>query len=217
MTAYTLLGATALITSAASATFTGLTVESTFHPSSGRSVYSIFANFTASNDRVVNAFDYTNVSGTMNALHNDNAFGDIDTDGDGYADIYGATGAWSQTWNSTAGIPTDSFVTIGTPGPVALDPGFTGPFVSASIADLSGWYDSTPGSQNLAGAAMRVKIMQIARLTDGESAYTANVTVGYAAFGTTVALFGSGTFTIPAPGALALLSLAGLSTRRRRH
>ena len=216
MKTYLLLGAAALITSTASATFTSLTVETAFHAGTGRNVYSIFANFSVSNDRILNVFDTFNVSGTMNALHTDNAFGDIDTDGDGYADVFGATGAWSQTWNSSAGIPSDSFVMIGAPGPVALDPGFTGPYVSASIANGSGWYDSTPASQNLAGSLLRVKLMQIARLSANETLFTANITVGYAAGGTTTAQFGNGSFTIPAPGALALLSLAGFSSRRRK-
>ena len=217
MKTYALLGAAALITSTASAAFTSLTVETAFHAGTGRNVYSIFANFSLSNDRILNCFDTFNVSGTMNALHTDNAFGDIDTDGDGYADVFGATGAWSQTWNSTAGIPSDSYVMIGAPGPVALDPGFTGPYVSGSIADLSGWYDSTPASQNLAGATLKIKVMQIARLAAGETSYTGRLNVGYAAFGTTTPLFsGNVTYTIPAPDALALLGMAGLATRRRR-
>ena len=219
MKTYALLGAAALITSTASATFTSLTVETAFHAGTGRNVYSIFANFSVSNDRILNVFDTFNVSGTMNALHTDNAFGDIDTDGDGYADVFGATGAWSQTWNSSAGIPSDSYVMIGAPGPVALDPGFTGPYVSGSIANFSGWYDSTPGSQNLAGTTLKVKVMQIARLAAGETAYTGRLNVGYALFGTTTPLFsGNVTYTlpVPAPGALALLGMAGLATRRRR-
>lgn len=215
MKSYAVLGAAALITSAASATFTGVTMtEATVN---GRTVTSIFANFSSSTDRILNVFDFINVSGTMGALHTDNAFGDVDTDGDGYADVFGATGAWAQTWNSTAGIPSDSFVTIGIPGPVALDPGFTGPFNSGSIANLSGWYDSTPGSQNLAGATLKIKVMQLARAV-GSGYYTANFTVGYAALGSTTAQFGAGTFTVgtPAPGAVALLGLAGLVSRRRR-
>ncbi len=214
MKTYLLLGATALITSTATATFTNVSVERVTNGE--RSIYSVYANFTVSNDRIVNAFDFTNVTGTMAALHNDNAFGNIDTDGDGYADVFGATGAWSQTWNNTAGIPTDSFVMIGAPGPVALDTGFTGPFISGSVANGSGWYDSTPGSQNLAGATLRVKLMQIARSSAQEQIFTANITVGYAAFGTTTAQFGNGSFTIPAPGALALMGFAGLVSRRRR-
>ena len=217
MKTYALLGAAALITSTASAAFTSLTVETAFHAGTGRNVYSIFANFSLSNDRILNCFDTFNVSGTMNALHTDNAFGDIDTDGDGYADVFGATGAWSQTWNSSAGIPSDSYVMIGAPGPVALDPGFTGPYVSGGIACLSGWYDSTPGSQKLAGATLRIKVIQIARLAAGETSYTARFNVGYAAFGTTTPLFsGNVSYTLPAPGALALLGMAGLATRRRR-
>ncbi|MSR69115.1 MAG: hypothetical protein EXS17_02040 [Phycisphaerales bacterium] len=215
MKSYAVLGAVALISSAASATFTGVTVVDT--TVGGRTVSSIWANFSSSTERILNVFDFMNISGTMGALHTDNAFGDVDSDGDGYADVFGATGAWSQTWNSAAGIPSDSFVAIGAPGPVALDPGFTGPFISTGIANLSGWYDSTPGTQNLAGATMKIKVMQIARLT-GSAYYTGNFTVGYAALGSTTALFGAGTFTIgiPAPGAVALLGLAGLVSRRRR-
>ncbi len=219
MKSYALLGAAALITSTASATFTGLTVEMVNHAGTGRNVYSIWANFSVSNDRILNVFDTMNISGTMSALHTDNAFGDIDTDGDGYADVFGATGAWSQTWNNAAGIPSDSFVTIGTPGPVALDPGFTGPYVSGSIANLSGWYDSTPGSQNLVGTTLRVKVLQIARLAAGETSYTGQFNVGYAAFGTTTPLFSGNvqyTLPVPTPGALALLGLAGCISRRRR-
>ncbi len=214
MKTYLLLGASALIASTASATFTNVSWERATN--GNHSVYSIYANFTVSNDRIVNAFDFTNVAGSMSALHNDNCFGDVDTDGDGYIDLFGATGAWSQTWNSSAGIPSDSFVMIGAPGPVALDPGFTGPYDGASIANGSGWYDSTPASQNLAGSLLRVKLMQIARLSANETLFTANITVGYAAGGTTTAQFGNGSFTIPAPGALALLSLAGFSSRRRK-
>ena len=215
MKSYAVLGAAALISSAASAGFTGVTVTEAV--SGGRTVSSIWANFSSSTDRILNVFDYMNGSGTMGALHTDSCFGDVDTDGDGYNDVFGATGAWSQTWNNTAGIPSDSFVAIGAPGPVALDPGFAGPYTSGGITNLSGWYDSTPGSQNLAGTSLKIKVMQIARLTDS-AYYTGNFTVGYAALGSTTAQFGAGTFTIgtPAPGAVALLGLAGLVSRRRR-
>ena len=215
MKSYAVLGAAALISSAASAGFTGVTVTEAV--SGGRTVSSIWANFSSSTDRILNVFDYMNVSGTMGALHTDSCFGDVDTDGDTYADVFGATGGWSQTWNNAAGILSDSFVAIGAPGPVALDPGFAGPYTSGGITNLSGWYDSTPGSQNLAGTSLKIKVMQIARLTDS-AYYTGNFTVGFAALGSTTAQFGAGTFTIgtPAPGAVALLGLAGLVSRRRR-
>ena len=214
MKSYAVLGAAALISSAASAGFTGVTVTEAV--SGGRTVSSIWANFSSSTDRILNVFDYMNGSGTMGALHTDSCFGDVDTDGSGYPDVFGATGAWSPLYNNAGGIPSDSFVAIGTPGPIALDPGFVGPFTSGGITNLSGWYDSTPGSQNLA-ETLKIKVMQIARLT-GSAYYTGNFTVGFAALGSTTAQFGAGTFTIgtPAPGAVALLGLAGLVSRRRR-
>ncbi len=59
--------------------------------------------------------------------------------------------------------------------------------------------------------------MQIARIAaDDNNLYTANMTLGYAYLGSTVAQFGYGSFTIPAPGAIALVGLAGLIGRRRR-
>ena len=218
MKSYAVLGAAALISSAASAGFTGVTVTEAV--SGGRTVSSIWANFSSSTDRILNVFDYMNGSGTMGALHTDSCFGDVDTDGDTYADVFGATGGWATRWNTSTGVPSDSFLFIGGPGgpgPEALDPGFTGPYVSASIANGSGWYDSTPNSPNLAGASLKIKVMQIARLT-GSAYYTGNFTVGFAALGSTTAQFGAGTFTIgtPAPGAVALLGLAGLVSRRRR-
>ncbi|MDA1263416.1 MAG: PEP-CTERM sorting domain-containing protein, partial [Planctomycetota bacterium] len=123
---------------------------------------------------------------------------------------------------------TDSFVTMqnilngwGT----ALDPSFAVPYgpLAHDIAPPgntnAGWYDSTPGTPNLVGAGLKVRLMQIARLTSTTSVFTANMTLGYAAFGATTPLFGYGSFTIgvvPAPGALALLGLAGAFGRRRR-
>ena len=63
---------------------------------------------------------------------------------------------------------------------------------------------------------MKVRLMQIARLTSNTSVFAANMTLGYAALGASTPLFGYGSFTIPAPGALALLGLAGTFGRRRR-
>ncbi len=184
-----LLSAAALITSTASATFTGLTVEMTYHAATGRNVYSMYANFSVSNDRILNVFDTMNISGSMNALHNDNAFGCIDTDGDGYCDFPNATGSWDPAYNG-AGVSSDSFVWLGAPGPVELDSGFGGPFNNrSSLANSSGWYDGTPGSQNLAGPTLRVKVLQVARLAAGETQYVGQFNVGYAAFGATTPLF----------------------------
>ena len=245
MKSLALLGAVALITSSASAIFTGWSVESSIV--GNRTIYKIYANFsntgTAGSEgsaaRVLNVFDFGKAdttpegnqiaagrSGVMGAVHNDNYIGDIDSDGDGNADVFGSVGTWigDSSAISTTQSLTDSFVTmqgIGNSWGTALDPSFGvsyGPNADdiASPPDNPGWYDSTPGTANLVGAGLKVRLLQIARLTSNTSVFTANMTLGYAAFGQTTPLFGYGSFTIPAPGALALVGLAGAFGRRRR-
>ena len=246
MKTYALLGAVALITSSARAIFTGWTTESSIV--GDRTIYKIYANFSntgtagseGSNARVLNVFDFGKAdstpegnqiaagrSGNMLAVHNDNYIGDIDSDGDGYADVFGSVGTWvgdAAAMSSTQSL-TDSFVTmqgIGNGWGTALDPSFGTPYGPAAGGisppnTNAGWYDSTPGTQNLIGATYRVRLMQIARIAaDDNNTYTANMTLGYAYLGSTVAQFGYGSFTIPAPGAIALVGLAGLVGRRRR-
>lgn len=217
MKSLALLGAVALISSSASAAFTGWSVEMT--TVSGRNIYKVYANFDSagtafgSSTRVLNVFDFGKAdstpqgnqiaagsSGTMNAVHNDNYIGDIDSDGDGYNDVFGSMGTWTAdagSLTSTMSL-TDSFVTMqgilngwGT----ALDPSFGTPF-GPDAGGISppntnaGWYDATPGTQNLIGATFRVRLMQIARIAaDDNNFYTANMTLGYAYLNTTVAQF----------------------------
>jgi hypothetical protein len=245
MKSLALLGAVALISSSAGAAFTGWSVEMT--TVSGRNIYKIYANFdatgagaNASSQRVLNVFDFAKAdatpegnqiaagsSGIMNAVHNDNFQGDVDTDGDGTADLFGSMGTWAGDASamSTAQSLTDSFVTmqgIGNGWGTALDPSFGTPYGPAAGGisppnTNAGWYDATPGTQNLVGGTLKVRLLQIARIAaDDTTTYTANMTLGYAYLGSTVAQFGYGSFTIPAPGAIALVGLAGLIGRRRR-
>lgn len=234
MKSLAVLGAVALISSSASATFTGWSVVQT--SAGGRDVYSVFANFTLSTDVVLNVFDFGKAdstptgnqiaagrSGSMNAVHNDYMVGDVDLDGDGVTDIFGNPGTFEAgTGIFTSGMAaSDSYVTmqgiLGAWG-TALDPSFQNPPFGTDLALNAGWYDSTPGTSNVVGATLKVKLLQIARTAGDNSLFTANMTMGYKAGGTTTALFGFGSFTIgvPAPGAVALLGLAGLVTRRRR-
>ena len=246
MKTYALLGAVALITSSASAIFTGWTTESSVV--GDRTIYKIYANFsntgTAGSEgsaaRVLNVFDFGKADstpegnqiaagrvGAMGAVHNDNMMGDLDTDGDGYADVFDSKGSWgasSADMSATQAL-TDSFVTmqgIGLSWGTAFDPSFAVTF-GPTADDIAppgninaGWYDGTPGTANLVGATLKVRLLQIARLSTNTSVFTANMTLGYAAFGQTTPLFGYGSFTIPAPGAMALLGLAGAFGRRRR-
>ena len=235
MKSFALLGAIALITSSASATFTNWTVVKTVV--SGRDVYAVYANFNNSTDIVLNVFDFGKAdstpqgnqitvgrTGTMNAVHNDYMVGDLDLDGDGTIDIYNNPGSFAASGaEGTATMFTsDSYCTMQTTGlswGTAFDPSMQDPPFGTDIATTAGWYDSSPGTVNPVGATMRVKLLQIARLAGDETAFTANMTMGYKAVGTTTPLFGFGSFsigTIPAPGAIALLGLAGAFGRRRR-
>jgi len=249
MKTYALLGAVALITSSASAIFTGWTTESSVV--GDRTIYKIYANFSntgtagseGSNARVLNVFDFGKADstpegnqiaagrvGAMGAVHNDNLMGDLDTDGDGTTDVFGSKGSWGASGAdmSSAQSLTDSFVTmqgIGLSWGTAFDPSFAVTFgptaddIKSPDNTNAGWYDSTPGTANLVGTTLKVRLLQIARLSTNTSVFTANMTLGYAAFGQTTPLFGYGSFTIgavPAPGAMALLGLAGAFGRRRR-
>lgn len=116
MKSFAVLGAVALISSTASATFTGWTVSMT--TVSGHDVYSVFANFSLSTDVVLNVFDfgkafaggsppansvYTNSIaggqiGSMNATHNDNAYDGVD--------FWGSWAAGPGTWSGTVAAQT---------------------------------------------------------------------------------------------------------------
>ena len=218
MKTYAILGALALITSSASAQngFTGFTIVRTI-TAAGNTQYKISGNWsTASSFTILNAFDFNvapGASGTMNARHQDAA---EDAEGN-------PTQSWSANWNllGTTARDNDSWVTMSGLGTssgndASLDPSFYPGDGQSFIPVGGGWFDSTPGTQNLVGTTLKCRVLQIARLSTNTSVFTANMTLGYAAFGATTPLSGYGSFTIPAPGAMALLGLAGAFGRRRR-
>ena len=180
--------------------FTGFEVDSLGNIG-GVDVYQVFATFSSPNGYAqLNIYNHSVSSGTMSAIHSDSA------------------NTWNPFATSSANASNDSYVTIdgnysfGTL--TALDPSFGSGFGS-SFGNNGGWYTSNPGA-TITGS--RILIMQIA-LAAGDTGYTASANVGYKEVGTTTALQGSGTYTVgfvPAPGAVALLGLAGLLTRRRR-
>jgi len=191
------------IAASASAGFSGFTVESMGNIG-GSDVYRVYANFSAPTDILLNALKHNVTAGSMSGVvHND--FG-------------------GGTWNPTLTIQSDqlandSFVTIsGIGGPTAatnLDPSFGSGF-GAAIPANAGWFNSNPANNIVVGSSLRIMIMQVA-LAAGNAGYTASLEVGYKeSAAATQPLFGSGTYTIPAPGALALLGAAGLMGRRRR-
>ena len=216
-----LLGSIALITSSASAQngFTGFTVVRSI-TAGGNTQYKISGNWsTASSFTIVNAFDFNvapGFSGTMDARHQDAA---EDAEGN-------PSQSWSANFNllGTTARNEDSWVTMTGLGTSAgndtsLDPGFV-PSNASFIPVAGGWFDATPGVANLTGASLM--LLQIVRQgddsTNGMGMCISTLKVGFKVSGSTTAIIGAGSFTIgaPAPGALALLGLAGAFGRRRR-
>ena len=234
MKSLALLGAVALISSSAmaqDASFSGFSVVRST-TAEGNIAYSVYGNFNQANRVMLNCFDFQTVSGAaMNARHQDSA---ETPEGE-------PSSSWSANTNLAGTIArnNDSWVTAsgsGTSGGngTALDPSFT-PDNLSYIPTAAGWYDGTPGIVNpvLAGTlgghagqnatgGFQMLLAQIARTgndsTNGMGLCVTTMKVGFKAAGATSPLFGQGSFTIgvPAPGALALLGLAGAFGRRRR-
>ena len=219
MKSLAIFGAVALVASSASAAFTGFSVDRTIN-SAGNVRYQVYGNWDQSNITFLNAFNFTAFSGSMNAFHS----------GQGES-------SWVPQGSSTAShLSNDSWVTsTGTHvgSQTALDPSFTesdadgNPIPSALLQPPvnAGWYDATPGTPNnlVAGGTQggfRILLMNIVRESGNDSIHTFGLTLGHKLANTTTALFaGTGqviTIGVPAPGALALLGLAGLAARRRR-
>ena len=214
-------------TSASHAGFTGFTAEKIV-TAAGNSQYSVFANFDSAGLPsgkswvFLNVYNYQGVAGSMNAIHQDAA---EDADGN-------PTSSWSASVNllGTVARDNDSWVTASGSGTSAgsdasLDPSFNNTIFNRIVGSGSGagWFDATPGTQNLVAAGgasgFRIKLIQFVRAGNeagGVAAYTGSMAITYKVQDSSAPLTGSGSFTIPAPGAAALAGLAGLMGRRRR-
>ena len=225
----------AAVTSASSATFVQFYTVKTQTATAGVNldVYTLFARFNGSTDTIVNAFNFNRVdSNTTNIFyHKDNS----DSNGGVLMKEFG-TWSPSQTGSAAANRPFDSWLTIGgtTAGTNSTnaDPSWPAAGGSWARADVPnganvGWFNSNPpnlqgrvgaGSGTAANPADAVRLGQfvIDRDTFGG---TWNLKIGYTDGVSTSVQFAENTFNlgvIPAPGAAALLGLAGLAGRRRR-
>jgi len=231
--------ATLAATSAASATLTQWSVVQTAVSNSGQNMirYEVFATFNGATDTLLNVFNFGAVgSGSEDWYggfwHKDNS----DYSGGVLGQAYG-TWAPQLTGSATANRPFDSFLLIGgnpagtnsSNADPSWNSGGTGAHVGSSIgwsrADLVnngtlGWFNSSP--PNLQGrvgtapnTATQVKIGQF-MLSAGHETRTYTLTAGYNNGAGGSVQFFTGNFVLPAPGAIALLGLAGLAGRRRR-
>ena len=190
-------------------------------------VYVLYARFNGATDTVLNAFNFNRIGSNVTNMfyHKDNSSGNTGV-------LQTAFGTWNPalTGSATLNRPYDSYLTIGgvasgTNG-TSADPSWGNP-LSWNRPDVpngqnAGWF--APGGSiagrvgqagNLADST-RIGQFSIARDSD---AGVWNMKIGYnnGVAGSAVQ-FAESTFAIgvPAPGAIALLGLAGLTGRRRR-
>jgi MYXO-CTERM domain-containing protein len=215
------------VASAASAGFTGFTAEKIV-TAAGNSQYSVFANFDSAGLPsgkswvFLNVYNYQGVSGSMNAIHQDAA---EDVDGNptsswsASANLLGATARDNDSWVSASGSGTSAGADA------SLDPSFNNTIFDRIVGSGggAGWFDATPGTQNLVAAGgasgFRIKLIQFVRSGNeagGVAQYTGSMSITYKVQDSAAPLTGTGTFSVPAPGAVALAGLAGLMGRRRR-
>ena len=190
----------------ASAAFTGYSVQYA-GVNQGVQVYWVFANFSESDDAIVGFTDFELLEGTMSGVaHLDNS--GMQT---------GA--AWDPRHTLGSQASRDSYVTvngaIGSSSVTVLDD-FGG---AMGIPNGAGWYSSGPITA--VGSLNRVRSAQFAGNFSNGNGFLAGLEISYRdSVNSSSTMSGFGTFLIgsavPAPGALALVAIAGLRRSRRR-
>ena len=219
----------AAVSSAASATFVQYVVVKTSTTNSGQAldVYNVFARFNGPTDTLLNAFNFNRVDGSATNMfyHKDNS----DYNGGVLSNLYG-TWAPQLTGSATLNRPFDSFLVIGgnagATNATNADPSWPAAGGGWNRADIPngfniGWFNSSP--PNLQGrvgqpgnTATDVRVGQFV-VGAGVDGGTWNLKIGYnSGVSGAPVQFAETTFSLPAPGAIALLGLAGLAGRRRR-
>jgi len=212
MNSFKLSAAALIVSGSAFADFgsASYTVESAV---SGYDTYKIFLNFTSPADKLLAingdvSGGYSAISYEGGELYNALFAGVLADDNGQYA--------------SFAGMEGDSYVTIGGQADTSFSPGFLanntgadGSIINGSSftwEDNGGYFDSDPGSGAFdTGSGILVAQLTVASGEDitfgGTASYNSEAgELSFASFSVT---------TVPAPGALALIGLAGLGRRRR--
>jgi hypothetical protein len=217
------LAMTLAATSACYAGFTGFTTERVVTVA-GNTQYSVFANFdsvglpSGKSWVFLNAYNYQQVSGAMSARHQDAAEdfdGNPSSSWNPSANLLGSVARENDSWVTASGLGTSS---SGTSFYCFNETVFD---ELVSVGNQGVWYDGTPGTQNLVAAGgasgFRMKLIQFVRTgIDNYDPYSATFQITYKVQDTATPLTGTGSFAVPAPGAVALAGLAGLMGRRRR-
>ena len=192
-------------------------------------VYVLYARFNGATDTVLNAFNFNRTDSNVTNMfyHKDNASGNTGV-------LQTAFGTWNPalTGSATLNRPYDSYLTIG-----GLPTALNGTSADPSWGNPASWNrPDVPNGQNAGwfapGGSIAGRVGQAGNLADStrlgqfsiardSDAGVWNMKIGYnnGVAGSAVQ-FAESTFSIgvavPAPGAIALLGLAGLTGRRRR-
>ena len=225
------LALTAAVASSASAAFVEYYTVKTQTSNSGVNldVYVLYARFNGATDTVLNAFNFNRVDGTDTNLFYHK---DLSTGTTAPYPLTKSAGTWnpSQTGSATANRPFDSYLVIGglptATNSTNADPSWPAAGGSWNRPDVpngfdAGWFNSNP--PNLQGRvgqpgnlADSVRLGQFVVDRDANGG-TWNLRIGYnSGVPGAPVQFAETTFNLPAPGAVALLGLAGLVGRRRR-
>jgi hypothetical protein len=222
---------TAAVASSASATFVEYFTVKTQTSNSGVNldVYVLYARFNGATDTVLNAFNFNRLDGSATNLFYHK---DLSTGTTAPYPLTKTAGTWnpSQTGSATANRPFDSYLVIGGLATAAnatnADPSWPAAGGSWNRPDVpngvnAGWFNSNPpnlqGRVGSAGnTATDVRLGQFVVDRDANGG-TWNLKIGYSSGvqGAPVQ-FAERVFSLPTPGAVALLGLAGLVGRRRR-
>ncbi|RLS90700.1 MAG: hypothetical protein DWI10_07540 [Planctomycetota bacterium] len=226
------------VTCTSSAAFIGYTVVETDVTHSGYALtrFELFANFNAATDTVLNVYNFSAYGGWAGHANLGSGFWHKDDSNSSAAGVLSQTsGSWAPqlTGNATTNRPFDSFLLIGghavASNSTTADPSWVGGGANPNgwnqaqlpLYNDLGWFNAFP--PNMQGAvgsdpnsATTVKLGQfmLSQSDHADRKYTLRIAINNG-LGTAV-VASDGTFHLPAPGAIALLGLAGLKTRRRR-
>jgi len=225
------LALTAAVASSASAAFVEFYTVKTSTTNSGVAldVYVLYARFNGATDTILNAFNFNRVDGSATNLFYHK---DLSTGTTAPYPLTKSAGTWnpSQTGSATANRPFDSYLVIGglptSTNSTNADPSWPAAGGSWNRPDVPnglnvGWFNSNP--PNLQGRVGQPgNLIDSVRLGQfvvdaGADGGTWNLKIGYnSGVAGAPVQFAESTFALPAPGAMALLGLAGLAGRRRR-
>ncbi|MBL9121062.1 MAG: hypothetical protein JNL80_14225 [Phycisphaerae bacterium] len=215
--------AAAAIAATASAGFEGFSTEN-IDIGGGKTVSKVYACFNGASDTLLNVFDISYAGGVDTSGFGSGNF--YHSDFSNFSPYSSTTGTWNPGFTPAVPFPPlsayDSFLTIGGGGGpsntwTTADPDFGDAGLGqAGLVEGAGWYNGNPS--NLKGLNDGGKVFIGQFVIDTGKGWFVNAQVGFNQGLGTSTVFGAGMFTIgvPAPGAVALLGLAGLAGRRRR-